>query len=84
MTAIAGGGNFGRPGARRVASAGADSLKAGQFAAGSMGPKVEAAIAFATATGHSAANGRLEDAIAILRSEAGTRIDPGNAEVSLR
>lgn len=44
------------------------------FAPGSMGPKVEAAINFAQATGHMAGIGRLEDAAAILRGEAGTRV----------
>jgi carbamate kinase len=39
-----------------------------------MGPKVEAAIDFAKATGRMAGIGRLEDAAAILRGEAGTRI----------
>jgi len=44
------------------------------FAPGSMGPKVEAAIDFATATGRMAGIGRLEDAAAILRGAAGTRV----------
>ena len=44
------------------------------FAQGSMGPKVEAAIDFAEATGRMAGIGRLQDAAAILRGEAGTRI----------
>jgi carbamate kinase len=46
----------------------------GSFAAGSMGPKVLAAAQFATATGGVAAIGALEDAVAILAGEAGTRI----------
>ncbi|MCA1408323.1 carbamate kinase [Ensifer sp. IC3342] len=48
------------------------------FPAGSMGPKVEAAIEFAKATGNPAAIGRLEDAAAIVRGGRGTRIDIGN------
>ncbi|MCG6990187.1 MAG: carbamate kinase [Gemmatimonadetes bacterium] len=46
----------------------------GAFPAGSMGPKVEAAAAFVRATGGMAAIGALEDAVAILRGDAGTRI----------
>ena len=51
-----------------------DDLRSYEFAPGSMGPKVEAAIDFAEATGRMAGIGRLEDAAAILRGEAGTRI----------
>ncbi len=76
--------DFGKPDARRIARAGAASLTAGQFASGSMGPKVEAAAMFAAATGHPAAIGRLEDAVAILHGEAGTRIEAGYAEIEIR
>ncbi|MBE9558310.1 MAG: carbamate kinase [Proteobacteria bacterium] len=51
-----------------------DDLHEHDFAPGSMGPKVEAAIDFAEATGHMAGIGRLQDAAAILRGEAGTRV----------
>lgn len=51
-----------------------DDLRKYEFAPGSMGPKVEAAINFAEATGRVAGIGRLQDAAAILRGEAGTRI----------
>ena len=51
------------------------------FATGSMGPKVQAAGQFVAATGHPAAIGRLEDALAILRSEAGTKIEAGIEEL---
>ena len=44
------------------------------FAAGSMGPKVEAACRFAERTGRLAAIGALDDAEAILAGRAGTRI----------
>lgn len=44
------------------------------FAAGSMGPKVEAACAFAAAGGRIAGIGRLEDAAAILEGKAGTLV----------
>lgn len=51
-----------------------DDLRIYEFAPGSMGPKVEAAIDFAEGTGRMAGIGRLQDAAAILRGEAGTRI----------
>ena len=44
------------------------------FAAGSMGPKVAAACAFAQATGKKAAIGALEDLTRIIAGEAGTTI----------
>ncbi len=44
------------------------------FAAGSMGPKVEAACRFVEATGRRAAVGALGDAARIVRGEAGTQI----------
>jgi carbamate kinase len=50
------------------------ALAALSFAAGSMAPKIEAARRFITATGGMAAIGRCEDAVAILRGEAGTII----------
>ena len=53
------------------------ALAARSFAPGSMGPKVESACRFASKAGRFAAIGALEDAAAILRGEAGTRILPG-------
>lgn len=47
------------------------------FAPGSMAPKVEAALHYVEATGHSAAIGALTDIAAIIRGEAGTQIRPG-------
>jgi carbamate kinase len=51
------------------------------FAAGSMGPKVEAACRFAERTGRLAAIGALDDAEAILAGRAGTqvRVEPATA-----
>jgi carbamate kinase len=49
-------------------------LRARQFPAGSMGPKVEAACQFAEATGKMAAIGQLADAQALLARQAGTII----------
>jgi carbamate kinase len=47
-------------------------LRARQFAAGSMGPKVEAACRFVERTGRLAAIGAMEDAPAILDGKSGT------------
>ncbi len=44
------------------------------FAAGSMGPKVEAACRFAETTGGRAAIGALSDAVRVARGEAGTQV----------
>ncbi len=60
--------------ARPFGAVSADELRKYEFAPGSMGPKVEAAIEFAEATGCMAGIGGLQDAAAILRGEAGTRI----------
>ena len=49
-----------------------DELEGYEFAAGSMGPKVEAAIRFARNTGKRAAIGSLEDIEMIVTGEAGT------------
>jgi carbamate kinase len=51
-----------------------DELSLHEFAAGSMGPKVEAATRFVRQTGHRAAIGRLEDLAAIAAGDAGTNI----------
>ena len=76
--------DFGTPQARRIARAGAASLSAGAFAAGSMRPKIEAATHFAALTGHPAAIGRLEDAVAMLEGKVGTLIMPGALDVQYR
>ena len=47
-------------------------VRDGTFAAGSMGPKVEAAATFVRETGRWAAIGALEDAVAIVEGRAGT------------
>ena len=60
------------PRARPIRCASPDALASFDFAVGSMGPKVEAACDFATATGGFAGIGRLEDAAAILKRCAGS------------
>jgi carbamate kinase len=76
--------DFSTPQARRIEKVGAAALAAEQFAAGSMRPKIEAATGFVAATGHIAAIGRLEDAIAIGRGHAGTKIVAGDWKVEIR
>ncbi len=67
---------YGTPGAEPVLRATPASLQGEEFAAGSMGPKVDAACRFVEVTGDMAAIGRLEDAVAILAGDAGTVITP--------
>ena len=68
---------FGTPQAKALEAADPKALRRelGEFRSGSMGPKIEAAIHFAEATGRRAAIGRLEDADALCRGQAGTVID---------
>lgn len=51
-----------------------EELNSHEFAAGSMGPKVEAAVRFVNATGNRAAIGRLEDITEIAAGLAGTNV----------
>lgn len=70
--------NFKRPdqrGLSRITVAeGRGYQAAGQFTAGSMGPKIEAALRFAASGRGDAVIGRLEEALAVLHGEAGTRV----------
>ena len=66
---------WGTPQQRAMRRASPDALAAMQFAAGSMGPKVDAACRFARATGKRAAIGELSQLGRILAGEAGTTID---------
>ncbi len=68
--------DYGTAHARAVRHASVVELESTGFAAGSMGPKVQAAIDFASTTGRPAGIGQLKDAAAIVRGEAGTRIAP--------
>jgi len=69
---------FGTPEARPLGRVTTSELRAlsSEFPAGSMGPKVSAAIEFVEATGGFAAIGSLADAPAIMRKEAGTIVVP--------
>jgi carbamate kinase len=66
--------DWGRPTERPIRRVSAEALAAMPFAAGSMGPKVEAACRFAVATGNRAAIGALQDLSRIIAGEAGTTV----------
>lgn len=66
--------DWGKPGQRAVRKASPTALAAIPFPPGSMGPKVEAACAFARSTGRPAVIGRLEDVDRFATQEAGTWI----------
>ena len=69
---------FGTDGAepieRMTAEEARDLLEAGEFGAGSMGPKVEAAVRFVEQGGGRSAIGDLDSAVAVLSGESGTSI----------
>jgi carbamate kinase len=73
---------FGTPQAEPIRRAGPDELRALDFGAGSMGPKVEAACRFVHATSGRAAIGALADAARIVRGEAGTLSQPAAVAVA--
>lgn len=66
--------DWGQPSQRRIVEAEPDALDAYDFPAGSMGPKVRAACAFARHSGAKAAIGALKDIEAIVAGTAGTLI----------
>ena len=66
--------DWGQPSQRRIIEAGPDALDTYEFPAGSMGPKVRAACAFARHSGAKAAIGALKDIEAIVAGAAGTLI----------
>ena len=62
---------------RAIGATTAAELRAGEYAAGSMGPKVEAVCRFVEATGQRAAIGRLEDIAGLIDGSAGTQVAAG-------
>ncbi|MDW5317491.1 carbamate kinase [Rhizobium sp. PL01] len=76
--------DFGQPFAKAVANVSISALAGQSFAAGSMGPKIEAATKFVNMPGKMAAIGRLEDALAIVNGKAGTRIVAGEGGIQFR
>lgn len=67
---------WGTPAQRALGDVSPQALAALDFAAGSMGPKVQAACDFVNRTGGLAGIGALEDASAILARRSGTRVVP--------
>ena len=67
--------DWGTPNARKIECATVSELKAYDFAAGSMGLKVEAGCTFVRKTGKRAAIGSLADIEAIVAGKAGTIIE---------
>ena len=66
--------DWGKPTQKAIRSASPDALSAMKFAAGSMGPKVDAACRFAKATGKKAAIGELAALAAIIAGTSGTTV----------
>jgi len=66
--------DWGTPDARALGTVTSTEVRRHQFAAGSMGPKVEAALSFVRSTRRPACIGALADAAAIVGGTAGTRI----------
>jgi carbamate kinase len=65
---------WGTPGQHRLDHVTPEELRARHFPAGSMGPKVEAAVRFVEATGRTAAIGSLADIERVVEGHAGTTV----------
>ena len=74
--------DWGKPTQKAIASAPPDEIEKMGFAAGSMGPKVQAAVNFARSTGKDAVIGSLSDIVDIVKGKAGTRITNKVKEIS--
>ncbi len=74
-------GDWGTPDAWPIHRASPDDMSARTFAAGSMGPKVQAACRFVRANSGFAAIGSLSDAARMLRGEAGTMVTRAASQV---
>jgi carbamate kinase len=72
--------DWGTPDQRLVDRVTTEELRGEAFAAGSMGPKVDAAVRFVEATGKRAAIGALGDIEAIVAGTAGTSVVPAGSE----
>ncbi|MFN8379241.1 MAG: carbamate kinase [Anaerolineae bacterium] len=72
--------NFKQPGERKLEHVRVSEMKAlaAQFPAGSMGPKVQAAVSFVEKTGKRAAIGSLAEIEQIAAGQAGTIVEPDN------
>jgi len=69
--------DWGTPAQRRLGEVTPEDLIGREFPAGSMGPKVDAAVRFVAKTGRRAAIGSLADIPGIVAGAAGTNIVPG-------
>lgn len=76
--------DWGKPTQKAIAQAHPDELERLGFAAGSMGPKVQAACDFARNTGKVAVISSLENIEAIVQGTAGTRVSTGQPGISYR
>jgi carbamate kinase len=76
--------DWGKPTQKAIAEAHPDELERLGFAAGSMGPKVQAACEFARNTGKVAVIGSLADIEAIVQGKAGTRVTTAKPGLSYR
>jgi carbamate kinase len=72
--------DWGTPDQRRLDQVTPGELRQMDFAAGSMGPKVDAAARFVEATGRRAAIGALDDIDQIVAGQAGTNVVPAKEE----
>jgi carbamate kinase len=73
---------YGTPHAEPIRAIDADTLAQLPFPDGSMGPKADACVWFARASGHPAAIGALTDAAEVLAGHAGTTITPSRQAAS--
>lgn len=76
--------DWGKPTQRAIRRATPAALRKIQFPAGSMGPKILAAIEFAEATSKTAAIGALQDILAISEGKAGTLVTSEAAGLEIR
>ena len=76
--------DWGQATQRTISAAHPDALAELDFAAGSMGPKVQAACEFARNTGKVAVIGSLADIEAIVQGKAGTRISTAQTGIDYR
>ena len=76
--------DWGKPTQKAIAQAHPDELERLGFAAGSMGPKVQAACEFARHTGKVAVIGSLPEIEAIVQGSAGTRVSTERAGLTFR
>ena len=76
--------DFGKPTQKAIGQAHPDDMEKLGFAAGSMGPKVQAACEFARQTGKTAGIGSLSDIEAIVQGTAGTGVSTAKPGISYR